>query len=162
MSVDDIVFSCGTAEFTVKLSASALRQIIDECIKAGNNETGGILIGSYSRDGSTALLAEATARPNDSLVGRTTFQRGINGLHSLLASRWNAGKYYVGEWHFHPGGSPEPSRDDLESMTLISQDPNYQCQEPVMIILGGYPHVSYRLSSSVFPRGNLPVRLFER
>lgn len=159
MSIEDITFSCASAEFIVKLSATALKQIIDECIKAGNNETGGILIGSYSKDGSTAFLVEATARPDDSLAGRTTFQRGINGLQSLLDLRWKAGRYYVGEWHFHPGGSPEPSRVDLESMRLISQAPNYQCQEPIMIILGGYPPVSYRLSGSVFPRGKIPVRL---
>tara|TARA_B100000700_G_C14922785_1_gene797868 strand:- start:291 stop:791 length:501 start_codon:yes stop_codon:yes gene_type:complete len=159
MNIKNITFSCNSAEFIVKLSSSALKQIINECIKAKGNETGGILIGSYSKDGSTALLVEATARPDDSLAGRTTFQRGLKGLKSLLDKRWEAGKYYVGEWHFHPGSSPEPSRDDVESMRRISQDQNYQCKEPVMIILGGCPPLSFTLSGSVFPRGKIPVRL---
>ncbi|ELY2492081.1 Mov34/MPN/PAD-1 family protein [Cronobacter sakazakii] len=125
------------------------------------NETGGILIGSYSEDSSTARIVEATTRPVDSLAGRTTFQRGVRGLRPLLHARWKTGLYYVGEWHFHPGGSPEPSGDDFRSMTSIAANPDYQCLEPVMIILGGDPAGSYSLSASVFPRGDAPIRLRE-
>ncbi|EPD6202522.1 Mov34/MPN/PAD-1 family protein [Enterobacter hormaechei] len=159
MNIKDLIFSCVSTKYTVKLNSSSLQKMIDECIKAGTNETGGILIGSYSQDGSTAIIVEATARPADSLVGSTTFQRGVKGLKPLLDSRWKTGKYYVGEWHFHPGGSPEPSSDDLLSMKNISSNPNYQCLEPVMIILGGDPSGKYSLSANVFPRGKPPIRL---
>ncbi|EHK7195921.1 TPA: hypothetical protein JZ896_002664 [Escherichia coli] len=159
MNIKDVTFSCVSAEYMVNLSSSSLQQVIEECIKAGMNETGGILIGSYSEDGSTAFIVEATARPADSIARRTTFQRGIKGLKPLLDSRWKTGKYYIGEWHFHPGGSSEPSADDFMSMTNISSNPNYQCQEPVMIILGGNPSGLYSLSANVFPRGKLPIRL---
>ncbi|EAA7975140.1 Mov34/MPN/PAD-1 family protein [Escherichia coli] len=159
MNIKYVTFSCVSAEYTANLSSSSLQQMIDECIKAGTNETGGILIGSYSEDGSTAFIVEATARPDDSLVGRTTFQRGVKGLKSLLDSRWKTGQYYVGEWHFHPGGSSEPSPDDFVSMKNISSNPNYQCREPVMIILGGDPSGAYTLCANVFPRGKPPIRL---
>lgn len=159
MKIEDITFSCSCAEYTVILCSSSLQHMIDECIKAGTHETGGILIGSYSEDGSTAMIVEATARPPDSLAGRTTFQRGIKGLKHLLSYHWKAGKYYVGEWHFHPEGSPEPSGDDLVSMKDISRNPNYQCPEPVMIILGGDPSGSFSLSATVFPRGKAPITL---
>lgn len=159
MKIEDVIFSCANADFTVSLCSSSLQQVIDECIRAGTNETGGILIGSYSEDSSTAIIVEATARPSDSLVGRTTFQRGVKGLKHLLDSRWKTGTYYVGEWHFHPGGSPEPSSDDLVSMRNISTNINYQCLEPVMIILGGDPSGLFSLSATVFPRGKGPIRL---
>ena len=161
MIIKDVTFSNAAAPYTVTLCSSSLQQIVAECINAGLNETGGILIGSYSADGSTAIVFEATARPADSLAGRTTFQRGTRGLRSLLQTRWKTGKYYVGEWHFHPGGLPEPSSDDFESMKSIAANPNYQCPEPVMIILGGNPAGSYSLSASVFPCKDSPIRLRE-
>lgn len=159
MNIKDLMFSCLSVDYVVNLSSSSLQKMIDECIKAGEHETGGILIGSYSADGSTAFIVEATARPDDSLAGRTTFQRGIKGLKPLLDFRWKTGKYYVGEWHFHPGGSPEPSPEDFVSMKNISSNPNYQCPEPVMIILGGDPSGLYSLSANVFPRGKASIRL---
>ena len=161
MSIKSVTFSSGDAPYTVILSSSTIDQMVSECLKAGVNETGGILIGSYSGDGSTAMIVEATTRPADSLAGRTTFQRGVKGLRSLLHARWKTGLYYVGEWHFHPGGSPEPSGDDLMSMASIAASPSYQCLEPVMIILGGNPTGSFSLSASVFPRGDTPIRLRE-
>ncbi|MBN3059063.1 Mov34/MPN/PAD-1 family protein [Pectobacterium versatile] len=161
MSIKDVTFSSDGATYTVVLSSSTINQMVSECLKAGVNETGGILIGSYSEDSSTAMIEEATTRPADSLAGRTTFQRGVKGLRSILRARWKTGLYYVGEWHFHPGGSPEPSRDDLMSMTSIAATPGYQCLEPIMIILGGDPTGSYSLSASVFPRGDSPIRLRE-
>ncbi|MNS14450.1 hypothetical protein D3C72_460700 [compost metagenome] len=161
MNIKDVTFSSATGPYTVALYSSSIRQMVSECLKAGLNETGGILIGSYSEDGSTAMIMEATTRPDDSLAGRTTFKRGVKGLRSLLHSRWKTGLYYVGEWHFHPGGSPEPSGDDVESMTSIAATPHYQCLEPIMIILGGNPAGSYSLSASVFPRGDAPFRLRE-
>lgn len=161
MSIKNVTFSSAGAPYTVTLCLPSLQQIIAECIKAGANETGGILIGHYSDDGSTAIIFEATARPADSLAGRTTFQRGTKGLRSLLQSRWKTGKYYVGEWHFHPGGLPEPSSNDFESMRNIAANPNYQCPEPVMIILGGAPAGSYSLSACVFPFRDSPIRLHE-
>lgn len=161
MIIKDVTFSNAAAPYTVTLCSLSLQQIVAECINAGLNETGGILIGHYSEDGSTAIVFEATARPADSLANRTTFQRGSKGLRSLLQNRWKAGKYYVGEWHFHPRGLPEPSSDDFESMKNIAANLNYQCPEPVMIILGGNPAGTYSLSASVFPFGDSPVRLRE-
>lgn len=161
MNIKDVTFSSEDAPYTVVLSSSTIEQMISECLKAGVNETGGILIGSYSEDSSTAMIVEATTRPADSLSGRATFQRGVRGLKSLLHTRWNTGLYYVGEWHFHPGGSPQPSGDDLMSMASIAATPSYQCLEPIMIILGGDPTGSYSLSASVFPRGDAPIRLRE-
>ena len=161
MSIRDVTFSKEDAPYTVILSSSTIEHMVSKCLKAGVHETGGILIGSYSENSSTYMIVEATRRPTDSLAGRTTFQRGVRGLRSLLHARWKTGLYYVGEWYFHPGGSAEPSGDDLMSMTSIAATPGYQCPEPVMIILGGGPTGSYNLSASVFPRGDATIRLRE-
>ncbi|HCM3801602.1 TPA: Mov34/MPN/PAD-1 family protein [Klebsiella variicola subsp. variicola] len=95
-----------------------------------------------------------TRWPDDISTGR---QRA----EAITSCPMENGLYYVGEWHFHPGGSPEPSGDDFRSMTSIAANPDYQCLEPVMIILGGDPAGSYSLSASVFPRGDAPIRLRE-
>ena len=82
MIIKDVTFSNATAPYTVKLCSSSLQQIVAECINAGVNETGGILIGHDSEDGSTAIVFEATVSPPASLSARPTFQRGIKGLRS--------------------------------------------------------------------------------
>jgi len=119
--------------------------------------TGGILIGRYQDDGNTALVTSATARPNDSISGRTWFQRGVRGLKELLRDRWLRGEYYLGEWHSHPGGSPDPSGNDFREMRSISIDSNYRCSRPLLIIAGTSAG-SIELSVSVIDSGRL-VRL---
>jgi hypothetical protein len=85
------------------------------------NETGGVLIGTYSCDLSLAIVARATAHPSDSRAGATWFERGTAGMDKLLEDAWAHGLHYLGEWHYHPGGAPFASSND---------------EMPVLIILG--------------------------
>lgn len=79
-SIKDVTFSNEGALYTDVFSSSTIEQMVSECHKSGVNETGGILIASYSKDSSTAMIVEAMTRQTDSLTGRTTFQRGVRGL----------------------------------------------------------------------------------
>ena len=113
-------------------------KIESECKKAQGRETGGIIIGSYTEDNSTAVVTEVSGPPSDSGRGFSWFWRGIAGLKDLLARRWawKQRTYYLGEWHYHPALYVEPSSDDLAQMHSISQDSNYHCSKPIMIIVG--------------------------
>lgn len=100
-------------------------------------ETGGILVGHYAQDHSTAIVNHATRPPKDSKAGPTWFLRGIKGLQALLQKYWERKEYYLGEWHYHPDASPNPSMQDIRQMYQIANAKNYQCPEPVMLIIGG-------------------------
>lgn len=124
--------------FTVELQAAVLRALDGYCRKAGSSETGGILIGLYSEDLSVAIVREATAPPEDSKRGHSWFVRGISGLRDMLVKRWGAKErtFYVGEWHYHPVSRVEPSGDDFAQMVEISHAGQYDCREPLLLILG--------------------------
>lgn len=132
------------------LPATVLDEMLEMCRAAGKRETGGILIGRHSEDRSTAVILEATGRPKDSLFSWVTFSRGSHGLRALLESRWMENSFYLGEWHFHPGGSPNPSHQDILSMKKIASDPDYQCPLPLLLIVGGNPRRDYLVSCTIF------------
>lgn len=110
-----------------------------ECARRLGIETGGILAGRYDKDLRLAKVSIATAPPPDSAGGHAWFKRGTAGLKRLLDQLWSVGDYYLGEWHFHPGGAPSPSGQDIEQLRIIASDLRYACPEPLLVILGGRP-----------------------
>ncbi|ELT50860.1 Mov34/MPN/PAD-1 family protein [Brucella sp. ZJ1_1] len=152
-----VTFQAESATVEVRLTDAALRLIETEALASANKETGGILIGRYENDGNVAVVTAATERPADSLAGRAWFQRGISGLTAKLRARWTQGEYYLGEWHSHPGGAPDPSSNDVREMRSISIDPSYRCPKPIMVI-AGTSGKSMRVSVSVLETGGL-IRL---
>jgi len=126
---------------------------------ARRHETGGILIGRYEDEGRLGVIEEATDRPNGSLLGTFWFGRASQGLAELLRDRWLEERHYLGEWHFHPGSSPEPSKRDNRTMAGIATTPRYQCDAPLLLILGQDPNGAPRWSLHVYPRGASPVTL---
>lgn len=100
-------------------------------------ETGGIIIGYYDEDCRNAIITECTNPPKDSIATRKCFLRGVKGLKSLLKKKWNEkNEYYLGEWHLHPGASPQPSITDIFQMKKIEHNPKFNCQEPILLIIG--------------------------
>ena len=51
---------------------------------------------------------------------------------------------YLGEWHYHPLGSNEPSGIDIKSLTEIAVQDNYRIDRPIMIILS--PNLEYAIT----------------
>lgn len=145
--------------FSVSICESAIQVMLFACSQSGGKETGGILIGKLDPTGRTALVLEATPKPRDSSFGWFWFRRGVKGLKQLLAERWTVGQHYLGEWHYHPGGSPEPSGPDYAAMAKIAADIRYQCKEPILVIVGGTQSDHWQLSVSVTPHAEQPHRL---
>lgn len=145
--------------FTVVVEQQTLSVILNSCIKAGRRETGGILIGKYDSAGWRATVVEATPKPRGSSAGWFWFRRGNAGLRDLLQDRWQNGLHYIGEWHFHPGGSPEPSVSDFKAMKKIALNENFQCKEPLLVILGGDPKGNWELSATIVRPPQNSVRL---
>ncbi len=151
--------------FAVEFQATVLRTLEHHCREAGSSETGGILIGRYSGDLSLAVVLEATPPPSDSRRGRSWFVRGVNGLRDTLGKRWRAKErtYYVGEWHFHPVDHVDPSGDDFAQMFEISHAKDYDCKEPLMLILGAGQRQGQRtFRAFVCPASGAPLELLPR
>ncbi len=120
--------------------------------KAGEKETGGVVIGFYDAGLLEATVTELSAPPEDSQATRFTFLRGVRGLLSRLKELWGspARRYYLGEWHFHPFEGPVASSDDHDQMRAIARSDRYKCPEPILIILGGDPRSTWKLSVSIY------------
>ena len=143
----------GNSQFGIRLPMTVLRQVIGWCEESEGHETGGVLIGRYAEGQRVAVVTEALPEPADSKRGRTWFVRGVRALNAKLKWRWNSGRgYYLGEWHYHPGGVPAPSNPDCSQMRSISESASYACPEPVLLIIGG-TIPAFDVRSYVFPRG---------
>jgi proteasome lid subunit RPN8/RPN11 len=145
-------------DVSATFETSLLSKVASLARQAGSVETGGILIGEYLDGGRTVRITEATAMPEDSSFGRFWFKRGRKGLDTLLRDRWALGRYYVGEWHSHPGGSAEPSGSDIAAMRQIASDPMYRCEAPLLLVIASGPSDGFSVSLTVFISGS-PHRL---
>lgn len=155
----DITYNSFDDRFSVILTDTAIQAMVNACSEAGRKETGGILIGHIEKDGRTAVVLEATPKPKDSTFGGFWFKRGSKGLRKILLDRWQVGKHYLGEWHFHPNGSPQPSRSDYAAMAKIAADKRYQSPQPILVIIGGNPPKHWEASVTVNLLCEAPYRL---
>jgi integrative and conjugative element protein (TIGR02256 family) len=138
--------------FGLLLKKNLLQKGIDECTNAYSQETGGILVGYYTPECNCAIVTELSGPPKDSIRKSRFFQRGTQGLQRWIQQLWQEKKhFYLGEWHFHPGGTSAPSSDDIEQMKRFSLDKKLQCPEPILLIIGGNPQGEWTASAFVFP-----------
>ncbi len=145
-------------KFIVELPQASLDSILEHVRNANKKETGGILIGVYSENHSTAIISLVTGPPSDSASGFYWFKRGIKGLKQIIEKCWTNNSYYLGEWHFHPMSSPKPSSQDIKQIREIAFSNQYNCPEPIMLIIGG-SYLSYKISVFVFEKQS--SKLFE-
>lgn len=123
------------------------------CRRAGPRETGGILVGSYLPSLQWAIVTASLPAARDSRAGFGWFERGIQDMQARLDTFWRAHRprYYLGEWHYHPGAAPQPSRTDETQMRQIAEDPGYHCPEPLLLLIGGNAATAGHLAAFVYP-----------
>ena len=151
----DAVFRSADGRFRLFVGADPLAQILDLCLDSHPLETGGVLIGHYNETLDTAIVTRVTGPPPDSRRRRTAFYRGTQGLRELLCALWRKKEYYLGEWHYHPGGSPEPSSADIRRMHEIAESDDAGCPEPILLVAGA----DREMTMHIFPRDQEAVRL---
>lgn len=142
-----IIFKSADDKFSVAITDIILSNIHQECKKAENKETGGILIGKYSEDRNTAIISKITGPPTGSKLGRCTFKRAPANLNKIPQ-----GYRYVGEWHFHPSSSPNPSLVDNIQMNKFANDKKLNCSEPILLVIGGNQEKGWELSVHVYTK----------
>ena len=143
--------------FRVCLGSHQLKTLLAMCRESRPMETGGLLIGKYNAAHDTAIVTRVWGPPKDSVRKRTSFRRGTYGLQVQLDFLWKTTKeYYLGEWHYHPGGTAQPSKSDIHQMVRVAKSLQYNTPEPLLIIVGG---PEWKLVTHVFPRCHQPVKL---
>lgn len=156
-------FEAWSAEgkYGVRISAKILEKMEVISRSAQREETGGILVGYYNRKHDCAIVTDCSDKPEDSRTGKNYFLRGVKGLQEWLEKLWRLGtrKYYLGEWHYHPFGSCEPSGVDVKQLKENAEDEKGKCPEPVMVIVGGDPTGSLECEGFVYVRGKGLVRV---
>jgi integrative and conjugative element protein (TIGR02256 family) len=153
-------FKSKDGKFVARFTDSSSQFIANECLRSGKLETGGILIGKYIENFRTALVSEVLGPTSDSIKKATTFERGTKGLEEYLANLFKeGGTYYLGEWHFHPFSSPDPSNADLVQLRKIALNKTYACPEPLMLIVGGDPsrNLNFRIFSFTVAGGHVEL-----
>lgn len=120
-------------------------------LQAYPNETGGVCVGYYSPDHRYAVIRTVSGPSRDSRATPVALVQGKEGHQEWLDEmKETHGWYYLGEWHTHPNGLPEPSGTDISQMTAISRNTEYSCPEPVLLILAGTPPSLFQLQAFVF------------
>lgn len=150
--------------FGLTVPISGMEVILGHCIGSEDRETGGIIIGYYSRGHDMAVVTRVSGPPEDSIQKKTWFSRGVHGLQRLLNALWASGEFYLGEWHYHPSSEPVPSGIDDHQMEVFSQNSLLSCPEPILLIIGGNPRAKWTSSAIVYRRNKerieMPLRSY--
>ena len=154
--ISNSLFCSFDNRYSVAIGKTQIQKILSLCCAINRSETGGILIGHYSSKHDCAHIKTIVGPAQDSIHKRTSFLRGVSGLQTKIDLFWNRYRhYYLGEWHFHPFASSKASAQDIQQMTSIALSSDYNCPEPILLIVGGDPSASFTISAYAFPKGQL-------
>lgn len=150
-----IDFKSEHKNYGLRIYAKEFEKILEMCTKSGRLETGGRLMGYYTTRRDLAIVTDVLAPTEDTKHGLFSLSLGINGLNVLFNYLWHKRRiYYIGDWHFHPYSSPEPSGTDLAQLKQIAGSKQYNCPEPILLIVGGNPKKEWISRVFVFVKKN--------
>jgi integrative and conjugative element protein (TIGR02256 family) len=131
-----------------------LSRVLELGRRAAPKETGGVLVGYYTEAQDCAVVTEVSGAPPDSRSGRNFFVRGTAELQRWLNRLWRRERrFYLGDWHSHPGGAPRASPTDIAQLKEIAEDESRKCPEPVALLIGGAAADANDAAAYVYPRG---------
>ena len=152
----DLTMRSSDGRFRVRIGYRQLEALLVMCRESETLETGGLLVGRYNEAHDTAIVTRVWGPPKDSVRNRTSFWRGTKDLQRQLDSLWRTREYYLGEWHYHPGGAGQPSKGDMGQMVRIAKAPQYNTPEPILIVVG---ELEWEILAYVFPRHGTSIEL---
>lgn len=127
-------------EWLVKVSSSLLERIDSLRTEKLQNETGGVVIGSFDYERRIVYAVDMIASPLDSHEYPTSYIRGVSGLkHRVekIKRMTNENLQYIGEWHSHPDGAAlRPSEDDKKLFNWIKGYMNFESSPAIMVVVG--------------------------
>ena len=119
---------------------------------AGQSERGGILIGCHR--GPHLEVTDCTEPGREDLASLSSFTR-IDAHHQNAATdAWHKSKgtvTYVGEWHSHPFGSPQPSSLDCKTWRNVVKHLKTPC---LFVIVSPIEWQTFRIRRLKIPQRN--------
>jgi len=131
----------------VLITQEAIDMMRSEAAGSGKVETGGILTG-FRSDTGNIVVVKATGPGPGAVRTENWFEKDVAYCQEQLneSSRTLGPKgQYVGEWHYHPRGTNQPSGTDIQSLSGIAEQLNYSTDEPLMIILSPELEMAFTL-----------------
>lgn len=122
----------------ILLSKEIVQKLIKALQRAGNKESGGILMGEHISDG-VYRVKDLTIQSHGGTV--ISFMRLPMAILSPMQNFFRKTGYdftrfnYLGEWHSHPSFTPEPSSMDCRTMWEIVEDPSVGANFAVLMIV---------------------------
>jgi len=115
----------------------ALNALLEEASRWPMRETGGALLGW--RDERSAVITHVLGPGPNATHGWSHFEpdgkwQQREGERIYLASGRTVA--YLGDWHTHPHGQPQPSRQDRKTAKLIAEDVRFRAPRPLYAIAG--------------------------
>ncbi|MHC4041324.1 Mov34/MPN/PAD-1 family protein [Bradyrhizobium xenonodulans] len=131
-------------------------------LRGRRNEIGGVIVAEHV-GGETFRIVELSVQRS----GGTTmhFIRDPKQSKAFLSDFFarTGGNYrrfnYIGEWHSHPTFEPVPSRNDIQAMYQIVEDPEVGANFAVLIIVRLFFRRSLKMSATLFRAGLPPERV---
>ncbi len=124
----------------VRIPGEVLAAMRKMAVSAKPQETGGTLVGYYSRDRRVAFVTDALEAKTGARKERARFYRPPDDVDGQLARAYEESgglTHYLGEWHTHPDGVPTPSPTDLSTLRGLARSRSVATDTPFMVILGG-------------------------
>lgn len=158
----DLVFVSEDLSLSISVTVSARHHLSAILARSAGLETGGVLVGHYSRELDEAIVELAGGPPRDSVRGPTSFSRGIVGLRRVFLRAWRNRRSYLGEWHFHPGHQPSPSPTDRATVRAFADDARMNCPTPILLIVSVAPGGGYFFQAEALNKRHQWIRLHAR
>lgn len=142
--VNDLIAIDVVTGYEVRTAAAAYKEVIAE-VRRGHRvrgpliETGGMLLGAFDDATGIIHVDRVAGPPPDSLMSRTYFQHGLDGVQARVdneVTRTSGTSGFLGFWHTHPCGPASPSPTDEQGMASIVA-PDGTRQRALMMIFGG-------------------------
>jgi len=146
---------------TVELPHTLLATMLAETFQRYPAETGGLLLGHQSQN---LLVIDEAIGPGPHAQHTTfSFDPDQPWQEREVARLWNehGGQIdYLGDWHTHPRGRANLSRDDISCLKLIQRADAARAPHPLMLVLAIDQHAQIRPCAWLFARQRPhPVRI---
>lgn len=122
IQLPDVRPDCATVTLPlVRISPFALRDILAlSAESADGNETGGVLLGFDATDGAPLTVSAAGDAGPNAERSPVRFRRDLEHAQLLARDAWLLDRsLWIGDWHTHPMGVPQPSLTDLGSYRRV-------------------------------------------
>lgn len=150
----------------VRIPGEVLTAMREMAARSKPRETGGTLVGHYSKDLREAFVTRALEANTAARKQRARFYRPPDDVDGQLARIYEGSgglTHYLGEWHTHPEVAPTPSPTDLSTLRGLARSRSVATDTPFMVILGGTLHTTAAASCTLAERaGRTLIGLYEK